>query len=75
MKKHSVKLRYNTECTDNHLFWRVLIDGREHLASHVHFNIPVTTTQDFLSDKQVTKHHISCESDSLIWEGDVLTVG
>ena len=74
MKKHSIKLRYNTECNDNRLFWRVLIDGKEHLAESVNFTIPVTTTCDFLADKGLTKHHISCESDNLVWEGDVLTV-
>ncbi len=74
MKKYSIKLRYNTECKDNRLYWRVLIDGKEHLAESVNFTIPVTTTCDFLKDKGLTKHHISCESDNLVWEGDVLTV-
>jgi hypothetical protein len=74
MKKHKIKLRYNTECKDNRLYWRVLIDGVEHLAENVKINIPTSTTGDYLADKGLTKHHISCESDNLVWEGDVLTI-
>ena len=74
MKKYSIKLRYNTECIDNRLFWRVLINGVEHLAENVHIKIPVETTADFLAEKGVTKHHISCESDSVKWQDDVLTI-
>lgn len=75
MKKYKVQLRYNTECTDQHLFWRVLINGVEYLAAHVRFNLPVVTTADFLPEKGLIKHHISCETDQLQWEGDTLTVG
>lgn len=74
MKKYSIKLRYNTECNDNRLFWRVLINGVEHLAENVFITIPVCTTADFLIDKGVTKHHISCEADILQWKGDELTI-
>ena len=74
MKKYSIKLRYNTECIDRRLFWRVLINGTEHLAENVFIKIPVETTADFLADKGVTKHHISCESDTISWENDVLTI-
>lgn len=74
MKKHIIKLRYNTDCNDNRLYWRVLIDGVEHLAENVHILIPTFTTGDYLPDKGVTKHHISCESDNLVWDGDVLTI-
>ncbi len=74
MKKHTIKLRYNNDCKDNRLYWRVLIDGVEHLAENVEIKIATSTTEDFLPEKRVTKHHISCESDSLVWEGDVLTI-
>lgn len=74
MKKYTIKLRYNTECTDKRLYWRVLINGVEHLAENVYFNIPVHTTADFLSEKGVTKHHITCESDSITWKNEELTI-
>ncbi len=74
MKKNSIKLRFNTECTDNRLFWRVLINGKEGLAAHVSIQIPVETTTDYLSEKGIVKHHISCECESLIWENDNLII-
>ena len=43
-----VKLRYNTLCDDNHLFWRILIDGVENVASNVIFEIPPYTTCLFI---------------------------
>jgi hypothetical protein len=74
MKKYSIKLRYNTDCSDSRLYWRVLINGVEYLAENVYIKIPVETTADFLADKGVTKHHISCESDLITWKDDVLTI-
>ncbi len=71
---HSIKIRFNTECSDNRLYWRVLIDGVEHLAENIYINAPVFTSGDFLPDKNQTKHHISCVSDNLGWNGDILTV-
>ncbi len=72
--KHTIKIRFNTECTDNRLYWRVLIDGAEHLAENVFINVPVFTSGDFLPEKNQIKHHISCESDILVWNGIILTV-
>jgi hypothetical protein len=72
--KHSIKIRFNTECNDNRLYWRVLIDGVEHLAENIFINVPVHTSDDFLADKNQIKHHISCESSDLVWKDDVLTV-
>ena len=69
-----IKLRYNTECGNSPLFWRVLIDGTEHLAENVTINVPVETTRDFLHDKNCFKHHISCESERIEWEGQTLIV-
>jgi len=58
-----VKIRYNTMCTDNHLFWRILIDGVEEICSNVIINVPVHTTRDVVYDPSrntdVDKHHIS----------------
>ena len=34
-----VKIRYNTNCEDNHLFWRILVDGVEEICSNVIINV------------------------------------
>jgi hypothetical protein len=73
-----VKVRYNTKCDDNHMFWRILIDGVESMASNVIFEIPVHTTRDFVYDpsrkETVDKHHLSCDANEVIWRGDVVIV-
>ena len=73
-----IKVRYNTQCTDNHLFWRILIDGEEQICSNVIFLIPVHTTRDTVWDpgrkQDVDKHHISCKANEVIWRGDVVIV-
>lgn len=71
-----VKIRYNTLCSDDHLYWRILIDGVEHTCSHI--NIPVQTTRDLVYDPnrgmEVDKHHISCKASSVVFEGDVISI-
>ena len=73
-----VKVRWNTQCEDNHNFWRILLDGIEHTCSNVIFEIPVHTTRDSVWDsirrKTVDKHHISCSANEVIWKGDVVIV-
>lgn len=73
-----IKVRWNTQCMDNHLYWRVLIDGKEHICSSVIFNIPVHTTKDVVWDplrgQEVEKHHVSCKATSVIWKGDVIII-
>ena len=73
-----VKVRYNTKCEDNHLFWRVLIDGEERICSNVIAEIPLHTTRDFVSDPGrggiVDKHHFSCQAYEVIWIGDVVII-
>ena len=73
-----VKLRYNTLCDDNYLYWRILIDGVEHLASNVLLEIPVHTTRDIVWDpnRQINleKHHLSCTASEVIWKGDVVII-
>ena len=73
-----IKLRYNTQCEDNHTFWRVLIDGQEYTCSSVIFEIPTLTTKDIVWDsirkQEVEKHHISCLANQVLWEGDVVTI-
>jgi hypothetical protein len=73
-----VKIRYNTNCEDNHLFWRILIDGVEEICSNVIINVPVHTTRDVVYDPSragdVDKHHISCKANEVVWKGDVVIV-
>ena len=73
-----VKVRWNTQCTDNHNFWRILIDGQERICANINFEIPVHTTRDIVWDSlrglKVEKHHVSCTANEVIWEGDVVTV-
>lgn len=73
-----VKVRWNTQCIDNHFFWRVIVDGEEHLCSNVIFNIPVCTTRDVVWDsirgQEVQKHHVSCKANNITWKGDVIII-
>ena len=45
-----IKIRYNTNCTDNHKFFRVLINGEEHICSNILVEIPIWTTRDNVWD-------------------------
>ena len=73
-----VKVRWNTQCEDNHTYWRIIVDGIEHLCSNIIFEIPVHTTRDVVWDTvratKVDKHHISCLANEVIWKGDVVIV-
>lgn len=73
-----VKIRYNTLCDDDTLFWRILINGEEKVASDIIINIPAHTTRDDVfdihRDKIVNKHHISCQANEVIWDGSKVTI-
>ena len=69
-----IKIRYNTECTDGKLFWRVLLNGVEHLAEHVIIEVPSETTCDYLPDKNAYKHHITCVASQYEWKDKVLII-
>jgi hypothetical protein len=73
-----VKARWNTQCKDNYFFWRILIDGKEHVCSNIIFEVPVYTTRDVVWDsirkQDVDKHHVSCQANEIIWKGDVVIV-
>ncbi len=66
--KHTVQIRYNHNVGESGLFWRVLIDGVEHLASDLDLHVHSTTTQDYIEGVG-TKFHISCTPDLIIWDG------
>lgn len=73
-----VKVRYNTLCNDNHSYWRILINGVEHICSNIIVEIPICTTRDNVWDPNrcamVDKHHFSCKANEVIWKGDVVIV-
>lgn len=69
-QKITVKLRFNTECKDNRLYWRVLIGGIEKLAENVVINVKTRTSEDSLLGG-IKKWHITCEANNLSWEGDI----
>lgn len=73
-----IKLRWNTRCTDNYFYWRLIIDGHEHLCSSVKIYVPVTTTCDIVFDslrnENVEKHHVSCKANSVEFDGDVAII-
>jgi hypothetical protein len=78
MQNIDIKIRYNTNCNDNTMYWRVIIDGVEHLASDVMINIPTQTTRDNVFDPQrnevVNKHHISCKANSVIFKEGIVEI-
>lgn len=71
----TIKIRYNTSVDDDFLYWRVLIEGVEYLVSDVIINVKSFTTKDFIEGVGM-KHHITCESDEIIWneENKVVTI-
>ena len=63
-----VKIRYNTNVGDTGLYWRVIINGKEELASDIDINVPTKTTGDFIPEVGI-KHHITCEPENIEWDG------
>jgi hypothetical protein len=67
--KRHIQLRFNTEKEKvNGALppWRVLVDGVEHLAASVRFEVPTWTTEDLLPSGQ-KKWHISCAGE-VFWD-------
>lgn len=65
---HTIKIRFNTGCKDNLMYWIVIFDGAEHLASDVEIDVPTHTTRDFVS-AGVEEFHISCNAKKIVWQG------
>ena len=59
-----VKIRYNNTCADGKNFWRVIIDGKEEIASEVIINCVSRTTTDLIHS--VKKMHITCNPSHII---------
>ncbi len=72
---HHILIRFNTkfeEADSPDLKWRVVIDGKEHLASHVKVMVPTETTQDVI-EGGILKWHISCYG-APEWDGSEVTI-
>jgi len=65
----TVKIRYNTQVNDDFIYWRVVVEGVERLASDIKINVPTFTTKDFIEEVGM-KHHITCEANELIWNDE-----
>lgn len=63
-----VKIRYNHNVGDSRLYWRIIINGVEHLASDIDVYVPTKTTGDFIPEVGL-KHHLTCEPDNIEWDG------
>jgi uncharacterized membrane protein len=64
-----VSIRYNHDSDNTNLKWRVLIDGKENLASDVEVLTASTTTKDTIEGVG-EKYHITCDPSVVTWEGD-----
>jgi hypothetical protein len=78
MEVMNVKIRHNTNCSDDKKYWRVIIDDKEHLASDVMINVTTRTTRDDVFDSQkgeiVNKHHISCKANSIVFKNGMIEI-
>ena len=66
---NKIKIRFNTEWKEearNQLFWRVLIDDEEFLASDIEINVPVKTIAHTI--KGIKKWSICCKSDNYYFD-------
>ena len=63
-----VSIRYNHDSGDTNLRWRVLIEGKENLASDVEILTASTTTKDIIEGVG-EKYHITCDPSVIRWEG------
>ena len=63
---------------DDHNYWRIIIDGEEKICSKVVFTIPTYTTRDIVWDsirqQSLEKHHVSCQANEVLWNGDEVTI-
>jgi hypothetical protein len=70
---YKVRIRYNTKVIEgSDLHWRVLIDGKENLATFVKLSIPTYTTKELVDG--VEKWHIACDANRIQWNGTECTI-
>lgn len=65
-KHHHIQVRYNTNAGNSPLVWRVIVDGKEHLASHVDINGWVFSEASIVNEQR--KMNLACYG-SISWRG------
>jgi hypothetical protein len=60
MKGQKFQIRYNTDAKSDSNCWRVISDGEEILVDNININGQVSTTKDYIEDKNQYKYHITC---------------
>ena len=68
-----VSIRSNHDSGDSDLKWRILIDGKENLASSIEVLTASTTTKDIIEGVG-EKYHITCDPDIITWDGSKVTL-
>jgi len=55
------RIRFNTTHGDSQLYWRVIIDEQEYLATSLHCNVPTFSDASFDKKANALKYHIAGE--------------
>lgn len=55
------KIRFNTAHGDTQLYWRVIIDEQEYLATSLHCNVSTFSDASFDKKANALKYHIAGE--------------
>lgn len=63
---HHIQVRYNTKVGDTNLHWRVIVDGKETLASHIEIHGYVYGESSVVDGDQ--KMNIACDG-KIYWHG------
>lgn len=71
--KDIVKIRFNTECGESSLIWRVILDDVEYLASEIRLNVPSFSSTDVLNYGRI-KRHISANFKKITWDNTIINV-
>lgn len=62
-----ILIRFNTKWSGGNDRWRVLIDGKEHLADKVNIDVPCETIQEQVDGQE--KFHFLCLG-NVVWNND-----
>lgn len=63
---HHIQVRYNTKVGDGDLYWRVIVDGEETLASHIEIHGYMYGESSFVNGDK--KMNIACDG-KIYWHG------
>lgn len=68
-----VRIRYNNNDTDGTKKWRVIIDNQEFHTSEIKISCPTRTLTEAFEEIG-EKHHIVCDSTSVVFENNVANI-